>query len=304
MPPRTIQVVDVVSDISSEVGEGPVWDERSEVLRWVDVFNGVVHGHDPHGGDLPSFDLGHPVGFLVPFGDHDFLAGVRDGFAVMDAHGGLEMKLEIGSDGSGSKMRMNDGKADPFGRVWAGRMNSVDPIGPEGALFRLDSQWNLTLHLDRLRMPNGIGWSPAGTTMYFTDTTWGRIDAFDYDPITGEATRRRQFVEIPPEAGAPDGLTVDEEGCVWVALWGGGAVHRYTPKGRLDSVIRIPALHATSCTFGGADRRDLYITSARFRLTPEEAQLFPNSGKVFRARPGVAGMRTNAFASASNSESR
>jgi sugar lactone lactonase YvrE len=191
-------------------------------------------------------------------------------------------------------MRMNDGKADPQGRLWCGTMGIDDPQ-PEGALYRLDGDWSLRTELTGLTIPNGIGWSPDAATMYFTDSTWSRIDRFAYDVDAGTLSDRRTFVDIRPELGLPDGLTVDEDGCVWVAIWFGAAVHRYTPDGELDTVVRIPALQATSCVFGGSDRRDLFITSASFRLTVQQLEDHPRAGRVFTCRPGVVGTRTAAF---------
>ena len=131
--------------------------------------------------------------------------------------------------------------------------------------------------------------------MYYADTVWQRVDVFDYELATGAATGQRPFVELPPAVGQPDGLTVDAEGCVWLALWCGGAVHRYTPAGILDTIVRIPAFQATSCTFGGSDGRDLFVTSASYRLDPRDAADHPRSGRVFACRPGVAGLPTAAF---------
>jgi len=289
---RIIEAREEVGTAVCEIGEGPIWDDRFGVLRWVDLSAGLVLGHHPVDGPLPTIELGQPVGFVVPTGAADLLAGVRDGFARVSPDGSMRIDQAVAAEPPG--MRMNDGKADPAGRVWAGRMRAEDP-GPEGALYRLDADWSIAPQLDGLTIPNGIGWSPDGRRMYFTDTTRGRIDSFAYDPSSGEATDRRPFAEIPATAGQPDGLTVDEDGCVWIALWHGAAVHRYTPAGRLDTIVRTPALQTTSCVFGGPDRRDLFITSACVGLDARERTDYPRSGRVFTCRPGVAGLRTDAF---------
>src|SRR6185312_8175453 len=149
-----------------------------------------------------------------PFGDEQLLAGVRDGFAVVGLDGSMALEVELERDRP--HLRVNDGKADPAGGVWAGTMGIDDP-GPDGTLYRLAPDWSVQARLTGLTVPNGIGWSPDGTRMYFTDTTWSRIDAFDYDAPSGQTTDRRTFAEIPAALGLPDGLTVDEDGCVWVA---------------------------------------------------------------------------------------
>ena len=292
MSTRIIEAREEVGDIVSEVGEGPIWDDRFGVLRWVDVDYGLLHGHDPARGPLPTLDLGQNVGFVVPLGDDALLAGLRDGFARIGLDGGIEIVHAFHHDRP--DMRMNDGKADPAGRVWAGTCN-IGCDEPVGTLYRLGTDGSADARMTGLTIPNGLGWSPDGTRMYFTDTTWGRIDVFDYDVASGETADRRPFVEIPPALGDPDGLTVDGDGCVWIALWNGAAVHRYTPDGLLDTIVQIPALEATSCVFGGPDRRDLYVTSASRRLTERQWADHPRSGRVFTCRPGVAGLRTDPF---------
>lgn len=292
MSVRIFDAREEVGEVVCEVAEGPIWDDRFDLLRWVDLNRGLVHGHDPVRGQLDPLELGQHVGFVVPTGSDRLLAGVRDGFALVEPDGTMEIERDV--ERERTHMRINDGKADPAGRVWAGTMGIDDPQ-PEGTLYRLDRDWSVSRQLDELTIPNGIGWSPDATRMYFTDTTWGRIDVFAYDVASGEISDRRSFVEIPAECGAPDGLTVDEEGCVWVALWFGAAVHRYTPDGKLDTVVRIPALQATSCVFGGAGHRELFITSANLALDPRDLADHPRSGRVFTCQPGVAGLRTESF---------
>lgn len=292
----SVRIIDAraeIGDVVSELGEGPIWDARFDVLRWVDLTRGLVHSYSPARGQLPVLELGQDVGFVVPTGDDRLLAGVRDGFALVDLGGGA-MTLELELESERPDFRMNDGKADPVGRVW-GATIAMDGAQPAGVLYRLDADWTIEPQLTELTIPNGIGWSPDGSRMYFTDSTWGRIDVFAYDLETGAIADGRTFVEIPQEAGLSDGLTIDEDGCLWVALWCGGAVHRYTPDGRLDTVVRIPAGQATSCVFGGADGRDLFITSANIDLTERDRADHPRSGRVFTCRPGVVGLATTAF---------
>jgi sugar lactone lactonase YvrE len=290
---RIIEAREEIGHGAYEVAEGPIWDDRFEVLRWVDLNHGTVHGHDLAGEPLPVIDLGQHVGFVVPTGESQLLAGVRDGFALVDVEDGswvLRQDLELDR----GHMRLNDGKADQQGRLWAGTMGIENP-GPEGTLYRLDRDWSVHPELTGLTIANGLGWSPDGRTMYFTDTAWGRIDAFDYDPDTGDVANRRVFVEVAADLGSPDGFTVDEEGCLWVALWLGGAIHRFTPAGELDTIVRIPAVEASSCVFGGPGREDLFITSAAYQLDERQLADHPRSGRIFTCRPGVTGMRTDSF---------
>jgi len=292
---RRLSAREEVGEVVSQLGESPIWDDRFGVLRWVDINRGLIHGHSVAEGQLPTLEVSQHVGFTLPHGNDLLLAGLRDGFATVALDGQVRLERELEIDRP--HMRINDGRADAAGRVWAGTMGITDQQ-PEGALYRLDGDWSVTAEIEGLTIPNGIGWSPDSKTMYFTDTTSGRIDAFDYDLESGGIGEPRPFIEIPAEAGMPDGFTVDCEGCVWVALWGGGAVRRYTPAGELDAIVEVPAPQTTSCVFGGPDRRDLYLTSARLDLTEQQLAEYPRSGQVFVCRPGVEGQPTASFVAA------
>lgn len=289
---RVLDARDELSEVVCEVAEGPMWDARSESLVWVDINAGLIHRHSSHLGQLDAIDVGQHVGFVVPCGASGYVAGLRDGFAFVGDEGTARVVVDV--QRAKTHLRMNDGKTDPAGRIWAGTMGIDDPQ-PEGSLYCLDTAGEMRVAVTGLTIPNGIDWSPDQRSMYFTDTTWGRIDKFDYDVEAGTISDQRVFVDVPRDLGLPDGLAVDDEGCVWVALWYGGAVHRYTPEGRLDTVVRIPALQATSCAFGGAAGDELYITSANQRLTPQEAIDHPRSGRVFVCRPGAAGPPARAY---------
>jgi sugar lactone lactonase YvrE len=184
--------------------------------------------------------------------------------------------------------RMNDGKCDRAGRFWAGTM-ALDERAGAGALYRLDVDRRVSMVLSGVTVSNGLDWTDDGRVMYFIDSPLQTVDVCDVDPESGAISNRRPFVRIPPAQGTPDGLTVDAEGGVWVALWGGGAIHRYRSDGSLDAVIRMPTTHPTSCTFGGADLGDLYITTAAIRLSPLERSQQPGAGGLFRVRPGISG---------------
>jgi sugar lactone lactonase YvrE len=204
----------------------------------------------------------------------------------------LEMIAEVEADNPDN--RMNDGKCDGAGRFWAGTMG-FEPIPGAGALYRLDADRNVTTVLENVTISNGLGWSPDDATMYYIDSSTNRIDAFDYDTETGKIRNRRRLIEVPQEQGMPDGMTVDAEGFLWVALWGGCSVRRYAPDGTPDLVVELPASQITCPTFGGKDLSELYVTSATQGLLEEELQEQPYAGALFCCRPGVAGMPAHAF---------
>ena len=276
--------IEVVIAAGAELGEGPVWDARSSRIAWVDITAKRIHLTDPLSGATETIEVPLAVGAVAPRAVGGFVAALQDGFWVV-GDGSAERIATIAEARPG--LRFNDGKCDPAGRFWAGTMAHAAPPGA-GGLYRLDRDGSATLVLDGVTISNGLAWSQDGRTMYYIDTPTQRIDAFSYILETGEIGDRRPEVHIPPEAGAPDGMTVDVEGGLWVALWGGGAVHRYL-NGRLDRVIELPVSQPTSCCFGGADMDELYITSAWEGLPPGERVAQPLAGALFRVRPGVRG---------------
>ena len=190
---------------------------------------------------------------------------------------------------------MNDGYVDSRGRFWAGTL-SLERREGQGALFRLDPDRSVHTMLEPVTTSNGIDWSVDGRLMYYTDTGTRRVDVFDFDERLGAIAGRRPFVEVAEADGKPDGLVVDAEGGIWVALFRGGAVRRYLPDGRLDRVIELPVALVTKCAFGGPELRDLYITTAHKDLSPAERQAQPLAGGLFRVTPGMAGKAPNRFA--------
>jgi sugar lactone lactonase YvrE len=217
----------------------------------------------------------------------DWMVAARDGFYRLDpATGRTQLFALVEADKPDN--RMNDGYCDAQGRFWAGTM-SMSREKQAGALYRLDPNGRVTRMLDAVTTSNGIDWSLDGTTMYYIDTDTSRIDVFDFDAARGEIANRRPFVTIPEDAGRPDGLIVDAEGGVWLALWGGGAVRRYTPDGQLERTIPMPVPHPTKCAFGGRDLDVLYITTARTALSPTQRAAHPQAGHLFQYSPGVKG---------------
>jgi sugar lactone lactonase YvrE len=206
--------------------------------------------------------------------------------------GAVEMIEEVEADKT--DQRMNDGNCDAAGRFWAGTM-AIDEHEGAGALYRLDPDGRVHTMVDRVSISNGIDWSEDGRLMYYIDSPTQSVDVFDFDLASGTIANRRSFVRIDPVDGTPDGLTLDAEGFVWVALWGGGAVRRYASDGTLDSIVTVAAPHVTSCAFGGRDLGDLYITTARIKLSDAERSSRPLAGGLFRTRPGVHGRPPHRF---------
>jgi sugar lactone lactonase YvrE len=286
--------VDVALDVKADLAEGPIWDRERRRLLFVDIMRGDVHAFDPATGEDAVYEAGQPVGAVTPTIRGDWIAAVRDGFIRLDPQTGRTQLAAIVEDDKPDN-RMNDGYCDARGRFWAGTMSMKHERG-EGALYRLDPAGQVTRMLRGVTTSNGIDWSLDNSLMYYVDTGTRRIDIFDFDLDNGDISNRRPLVAIDEGDGKPDGLIVDADGCVWVALWGGAAVRRYTPDGRLDRSIAVPATYTTKCAFGGSDLSELYITSARHPVPAEALAREPHAGSIFVCRPGVMGKPLTPFA--------
>jgi sugar lactone lactonase YvrE len=277
----------------AELGEGPSWDARAEVLRFVDAHPGTIYRYDPADGSLASCTVGQAVGAVVVREAGGVVAAARDGIGLIDeSTGGLELIAPIERDVPGS--RMNDAKCDPAGRLWAGTM-ALDLTSGAGSLYRILPDHSFTRVVGEITCSNGLGWSPEGDRMYYIDTFAGGVDVFDFELETGEVSNRRRLVSFAPDDGIPDGLAVDSEGHVWVVLFGGGCVRRYAPDGLLVDRLELPVSQPTSVAFGGYDLGDLYITTATYQLTVEQLAEQPHAGATFVCRPGVTGTPVHAF---------
>jgi sugar lactone lactonase YvrE len=273
-------------DVGAAHAEGVVWDAARARLLFVDIPAGRVFDHDPVTGAVDMLEVGRPVGAVAPRANGGLVLAVREGFAVVD---GGEVEVVAAPYGDDPAIRMNDGTCDPRGRFLAGSMGYGAPPGA-GMLFRLDPDRSVRVLLNRVTISNGLDWSADGRRCFYVDTPTQRIDVLDYDLDVGVFGERRAFAAVDVHAGMPDGLTVDAEGNVWVALYGGGAVHRYAPDGRLTGRVEVPeARLVTSCCFGGPDLADLYVSTSTEDLDPAQLAAQPGAGHVFVVRSAGAG---------------
>ena len=285
--------VEVAFHPGDELGEGVTWDAANRRLISVDILRGRIHLFDPASGSLRTLDAGQPVGAAVPRRGGGLVLALRDGFATLDTESeSLHMVAPVEFDKPGQ--RMNDGACDARGRFWAGTMCMQERPGL-GSLYRLDPDGTVHTMATGVGISNGIDWSLDGTRMYYVDSLTQRIDQFDFDLSAGTIANRRPLASIDANDGCPDGLTVDAEGGIWLALWGGSALHRYLPDGTLDRILRVPVTHPTTCAFGGPSLQDLYVTSATIKLSESERRLQPYAGAVIRCRPGVTGRAAHPY---------
>jgi sugar lactone lactonase YvrE len=290
--------VELAQDARAILGEGPVWDERTGRLHWVDIRAGLVHRYAPADGSDLVLDVGQPVGSLGLGASGGLVLAIRDGFALVP-HGSDLIDQVVDVEKELARNRMNDGGCDAAGRFWAGTMASLwEQESNAGALYVLEevgASLVATQVIGDITVANGIDWSPDGRLMYYVDSPTQRVDVFDFEVDTGALRTRRVFAEILSSEGLPDGLVVDSDGCVWVALFGAGRLRRYSPAGRIDLEVQLPVTLVTSAAFGGSDLRDLYITTAKHKLTPKERDDQTYAGSLFSCRPGPTGKPANRF---------
>jgi sugar lactone lactonase YvrE len=268
--------VDIAVPHRSVLGEGPAWDSNRDALVWVDILGSAVHLWSP-GGLTASFDAGSHVGAALPAEDGGWLLAVQDGFATMSDGGEVTALLSV-HGGARLELRFNDGKVDTAGRAWAGTMAYEERLRA-GRLYRLDPGPTATPVLGAVGVSNGLGWSPDRRTFYYVDSLAQALRAFDYDEGEGTIRKERELVPFPSDQGYLDGLCVDDDGGIWIAIWDGGRVNRYMPDGSLDSIVEVPVDRPTSCCLGPGGV--LYITSARHGLSDEQLHRQPWAGAVF-----------------------
>jgi sugar lactone lactonase YvrE len=274
----------IVGDTRDCLGEGPVWCPREAALYWVDIRAPAVRRLKD--GALTRWPMPEPVGSLALREGGGILVALKSALSFFDPETGAITKAAE-APGHHAGLRFNDGKCDRQGRFWVGTMRAGDTPA-DGFLYRLDDR-GCTKMLDGIAIPNSLCWSPDGRTMYFSDSPKRLIWAFPYDPATGALGERRVFARLPAPMVA-DGGTVDAEGYLWSANYGGWRVTRFAPDGSVDRVIPLPAGQITSCAFGGPDLRTLYIVSAWQNLSDAARARQPAAGALFALDVGVRGL--------------
>jgi sugar lactone lactonase YvrE len=268
--------VEIAVRANAKLAEGPRWDAATRRLLWVDIEGCKLHVYES--GEDRAIGLEAMVGAAASTAGGAVLVALADRLALVDlADESVRTLVRLPH---GAALRSNDGACDAAGRFWIGTM-ALDHTPGAGALYRYDGK--LQRVFDGVTLSNGLGWSRDDTLMYYIDSTEYRVDVFDFELASGQLEERRPFVSIEEGDGIPDGLTVDDEGGVWVALYGGSCVHRYDDGGRLDAVLQVPAQNVTACCFGGDDGHSLFVTTA----APD--------GNVYVTQPGVSGPSAHVF---------
>jgi len=284
--------VECVADVRAELGEGPVWVAAERALYWVDI-NGRRIFRLSESGERREWPTPMRVGSIAPRARGGFIAGTDRGIALVDLDQDW-FEVVASPEQHLPHNRFNDGKVDRQGRFLAGTMDDREK-GSAGALYRIDPDRTCTAIDGGYGITNGPAFSPDGARMYHSDTLRQVTYAFDLD-AAGEATNRRVFVQFGAGDGHPDGMTVDAEGCLWIALWGGWCVRRFSPDGDLLRTVEMPVEQPSSCAFGGPGLDRLYVTSATKGLDQTALAMQPNAGGLFMLIPGVRGIPDLPFA--------
>ena len=293
--------IEVAVALPSRTGESPMWHPREQALYWCDIPGQRLNRFDPRAGDVVHWDFDEDVSCCAPALDGQLILAMRDGvwrFDPVDA----KLKRIARAPYDPKHERFNDGKCDPQGRFWAGTI--YEPRTPPNASLHCLAQGKLTKRADGITNSNGLAWSPNGRTMYWADTTAHTVFAFDFDPVDGGLSNRREFVRFPIKPagpltdhyhGRPDGAAVDVEGCYWIAMYEGARVLRFSPDGELLRTLPMPVRCPTMVCFGGDDLRTLYITTAREHRPAVELAIEPYAGCVLSTRVEVPGLPVNFY---------
>lgn len=281
-----------VADVHALLGEGPVWVARETALYWVDI-KGLKIFRLNEDGRVDEWATPLRVGSLAPRKSGGFIGGTEDGIAIIDPATN-RFELVAKPEENLPDNRFNDGKVDRRGRFWAGSMDDTEKDST-GTLYCVEQDLSWAAVDGEYKVTNGPTFSPSGDIMYHNDSARQVVYAFDMDS-SGRPGERRVFMQFGPGDGYPDGMTVDAEGCLWIAFWDGWAVRRYSPKGEWLQTVRMPVSRPTSCAFGGRDLDRLYITSASIGLDESALQMQPNAGGLFMIVPGVRGLADAPFA--------
>lgn len=280
-------------DAKAVLGEGPVWRAETQDLVWVDIESTRVCCFNPATGENQTWDVGEKPGLAVPTKQGDLILGTSVGFVRLDLASGVLSPI-IDPEQDLPNNRFNDGKVDPEGRLWAGTMG-MDETPNVGSLYRLNRNLSTDKLFDQVTISNGMAWTSDQKTFYYIDSPTRRVDVFDCDMAGGTVSDRRTAFGLPEGMGYPDGMCIDNEGMLWVALWQGWGVARFALGGALLAKVEVPVECVTSCCFGGENWDELYITTSSRDLDETGRAEQPLAGGLFRCRPGVSGPPTNLF---------
>ena len=286
--------VEIAARCGNEVGESVLWDPEREEVLWVDIERGSILRLEPRSGAVHSSQPDDRIGAIGLREGGGLVLGLASGFALLDSiDGSLERLQTVESDLPTT--RLNDGRVDRSGRFICGGMDEAANKQPISAVYRLDPDQQVHRIIDAVHISNSICFSPNGTQMYFTDMPSAQILVYSYDTDLGVPHDPKVFADLSDQPGLADGSTIDADGCLWNAQWGGGRIVRYTPSGAIDRVIELPATNPTCPAFGGSDLRTLFITTATAGLSEAQRRAEPDAGALFCVEVEAVGLSEPRF---------
>jgi sugar lactone lactonase YvrE len=290
MPKKVHMAYEVAVNSGCHLGEGPVWDSRRREVLWVDILKGAIHVFDVTKNTTRKIEVNDLVGAVVLSSDGNLIAALRSGIARVDRDSGkTEMLVHPEEHVEGN--RYNDGKCDPSGRFWIGSMALSEEDG-KGNLHMIKKDLSSEEKLSGVSISNGLAWTTDRKTLYYIDSPTLTVVAYDYDDVSGNISNKRVVINVPKQEGFPDGMTIDSEGKLWIGHWDGWQLARWDPiSGEKMLSLSFPVARITSCTFGGENLDDLYVTSARVGLSEKELAEQPLAGALFKIKnSGFKGM--------------
>lgn len=290
----TDKIESIDPQIDIVIGEGPHWDQKNQLLHWVDIEGKKLLSTNLDTHQTNYYDMPEMIGHAIPSQLKGFIVSLQSGiYRFIPENQQLELLQKTESDKPNN--RPNDGKCDPLGRLWIGTMD-LDLKEKAAGLYRMDSERKVTPMLSDLTLANGLAWDESKSVFYFIDTMAGVVFSFSYDLERGDIANQKIVIEFDKQFGLPDGMCIDQEGMLWVAGFGGGNIMRFDPQnGKLLERITVPAPNTTSICFAGQNLNELVITTANLLLTDEQRRDFPKSGQLFKYTcdtPGMPGSAT------------
>jgi len=286
--------VELVVDSQDQIGEGPIWDTKENILYWVDIMGEKVQSFDPATNRHTQLQVGQAVGTVVPRSDGGLLVAAHHGFAYIDEKT-KQVRLIHDPESHLPENRFNDGKCDPAGRFWAGTM-AFEPKAKVGSLYCMDVDQSVRKVLSDVTISNGLAWSLDHKQMYYIDSPTYMVKAYDYNIDSGQIKNDRILLTIPRDIGMPDGMAIDAQGRLWIAHYGGSKICCWDPTtGQIVQTIETPVSLVTACAFGGPELETLYITSGSLALSEDQLKQEPHAGALLSAKPGCRGVQTFSF---------
>lgn len=287
-------IASVAYTSSNLLGEGPVWNAERESLFWVDIEGQYLYEMKWPEKEIRSWSMPQMIGMMALENKNQVIVALQDGLGRYDLTSSklewlMDLEKEIKTN------RPNDGKCDAKGRLWLGTMN-LNCKDRTGSLYCIDERLSNTKKLSQITISNGMAWEANNKLLYFIDSPTYKVESYLFDLETGNIQFEKSAIKIPEEMGAPDGMTIDDEGMLWIAHWDGFAVRRWNPgSGELLDVIELPVPQVTSCTFGGKNLDELFISTAKTGLSKDQLKQYPLSGHLFVAKVYVKGTLPNKF---------